>query len=218
MRTALAIAFIFAGTAAADPAPAGTGDVESFPGRFFLEHSQGFTFLSGGYADSRSFYSAIWDEGSSFSVAFGFEPCPAIKTGVSASYCGYDDSGLGLDRLDTGSVAIIASLQAPLALDADLWFKGHRRDFPGGFVISAGLGIGLHLVDTTWDAIGRIIDRTITYVIGVRVEFEYRSGPLGFFVSGGISLCGPPRAAEGYDFNPQQMLVFPAAVGLRIYI
>ncbi len=219
MRTALILAMLICGRAfAGEASPGRAGGVEAFAGRFYIEHSQGFEFLSGGYIDKLRLYSALWDEGSSFSLGFGYEPCPAFKAGIRASYCGFDDSGLGLDRLDTGSVRIGAALQAPLALESDEWFRsppGHEIE---GFVVSAALELGLHVVDTTWDALGRFLDRTFTYLLYACGGIEYRTGSIGLFAEAGISLSGPLRAAESYEYNPQCMLIFPVSVGLRIYI
>ncbi len=202
------------------PKPAGEAavDTETFPGRFFIEHSQGFLFLSGGYADRTKFYAAIWDEGSSYSLGFGYEPCPAFRIGTFAFYSGHDDSGLGVDRLDMGHVRLGAALAAPLALDAGRWFESSSRVRHEGFVPALWAEIGLQVVDTTWDAMGRIFDRTITFSLGARIEIEYRTGSLGFLISAGVSYCGPLRPSGSYGFDPDGMVSFPLNAGIRIYI
>jgi hypothetical protein len=85
-------------------------------------------------------------------------------------------------------------------------------------VAFAKLGLGLGVIDPTSDAFGGFYDRTFTYSLAFTLGMEYRLTEWGLFFEFGADFLGPPRASAGFRADPDPILSFPIAVGLRLYL
>jgi hypothetical protein len=209
---------LFAGADAAWAGPDEPRGIDAFAGRFYLEHSQGFVFLNGGYVDGTHFYSDLWDEGRSFGLGAGYAPWPALRIGIGIEISGHPHAGQGVDQLDRGHVHLILAFDAPLALPLASWFEPAAASGVRGVLLSATIGGGLGVVDTIWDAFGRIFDRTYTYSFGFSLSLEYRFADFGVFATAGACIHGPLKEVEGLGMTSDPMSSFPLAVGLRVYL
>lgn len=224
MRTLLLLAVFLTALLLPRGAEAGSGAAgdqtspDAFPGRFCLEHDQGYVFLGGGYVDGASYYSALWDTGRSFRVGLAYAPWPFLRAGLYAEQSSHPDRGRGLDQLDRGHVHLALGLDLPLALPWDRWASAAAARHVRGFVPFLAVGAGLSIVDPLWDAFGRIFDRTFTWSLGLRAGLEYRFPDWGVFLSAGVFLHGPLTTAEGGAVEADPMNTFPVALGLRVYL
>jgi hypothetical protein len=185
--------------------------------RISLTWVQGFSFLDGGYADAAGYYSYYWESGQTWAVYGTFELLPPLRAGLEACVREFEDRKHGIDDLHTGRLRLFIEGRLPLDLPVRFWKDPAALPALRGIVPFLRLSAGLGVVDPTHGYAG-LYDRTFTWSVGAAAGLEYRLEEIGFFFEFGADLLGSPKPSQGFKANPDPILSFPIAVGIRVYL
>lgn len=186
--------------------------------RISLAVAQGAAFLDGGYADAGAYYSLYWETGQTWSLHASLDVLPVLRTGLHLGLREFEDRGFGIDDLHTGHARLALSVRLPLELEAAYWTNAAVLHAVRGPVAYLRVEAGFGVVDPTSDTFGGLYDRTFTYSVALVVGLELRLEEIGLFLEGGMDLLGAPRASAGFSAEPDPILSFPLAAGLRVYV
>jgi hypothetical protein len=204
----------------APSASAGEGETVPVPpnrARISLAWVQGFSFLDGGYADAASYYSYYWEPGRTWALHGSYEILPPLRAGLEACVREFEDRKHGIDDLHTGRLRLFIEGRLPLNLPTRFWMDADALPVLRGPMPFLRLSAGLGVIDPTHGYSG-LYDRTFTWSVGVAAGMEYRLEEIGFFLEFGLDLLGQPKPSAGFKANPDPILSFPIAVGIRVYL